>query len=114
MVEALVGHLVGDYLAQNDWMAANKKKASFPCLVHCILWAASVCAFAGWGWPSFIVLFVFHFIQDRTNIVAWWMNFIGQGGFATGICSPWSVIVVDNVWHVVQIWAVWKLMEGGV
>lgn len=25
MIDAIVGHLVGDYLLQNDWMALNKK-----------------------------------------------------------------------------------------
>lgn len=28
MINALVGHLVGDYLLQNDWQALNKKKSS--------------------------------------------------------------------------------------
>lgn len=27
LVLAIIGHLVGDYLLQNDWMALNKKKA---------------------------------------------------------------------------------------
>lgn len=35
MISALVGHLVGDYLLQNDYMALNKKKSSFHCMVHC-------------------------------------------------------------------------------
>jgi len=28
---AIIGHLVGDYLLQNDWMALNKKKRSLNC-----------------------------------------------------------------------------------
>jgi hypothetical protein len=24
--------------------------------------------------------------------------------------GPWSIIVVDNVWHLVTIWAVWRFM----
>ena len=111
MIEALVGHLVGDYLVQNDWMALNKKKSTFHCLVHCLLWATSVCLFSGWGWWAFFILFATHFIQDRTNIVFWWMSLIGQKQFASGVCAPWSVIVVDNVWHIVTIFAVWKLGE---
>jgi len=30
----IYAHLIGDYLIQNDWMALNKKKNSWICLVH--------------------------------------------------------------------------------
>lgn len=108
---AIIGHLVGDYLLQNDWMALNKKKSTPRCLIHCWLWTCSVCFFAGWfSLIAFTVLLATHFAQDRTNIVAWWMDAIGQKQFRTGPCSPWSIIVVDNVWHIVTIWAVWKFI----
>ena len=107
---ALIGHLVGDYLAQNDWMALNKKKRTWPCLVHCTLWTLAVCAFAGWWNPVAVaILFTTHFIQDRTQIINWWMGLIGQKQFASGICAPWSIIVVDNVWHVVTIAVVYLM-----
>ena len=111
MIEAIVGHLVGDYLLQNDWMALNKKKSTFHCVVHCLIWTACVCLFS-WGTIGVIggvVLFVTHFVQDRTNVIGVYMDAIGQEQFRTGICSPWSIIVVDNVWHVVTIFAVIKL-----
>jgi len=107
---ALIGHLVGDYLLQNDWMALNKKKSSIPCAVHCLLWATSVCLFASWGWIPWLVLLVVHFVQDRTQIIAWWMKFNRQEKFMQPPLGPWSIIVVDNVWHVVQVWAVWKFL----
>lgn len=100
---AVIGHLVGDYLLQNDWMALHKKQSSFRCAVHCALWATAVCGFAGWPlwvWP---ILFAAHFAQDRTNVIAWWMDAIGQTQFRTGMCAPWSIIVVDNVWHLVSL-----------
>lgn len=120
---AIIGHLVGDYLLQNDWMALKKKKASLPCIVHCLLWTLSVMFFAEWygwrdiGWASerywfdwrvFGFLFITHFIQDRTQIIKHWMRFNGQSSFALPPLGPWSVIVVDNVWHIVAIWAAWK------
>jgi hypothetical protein len=106
---AIIGHLVGDYLLQNDWMALNKKRDSIPCMVHCTLWALAVCLFAGWsGLWVYPVLFVTHFLQDRTTVVAWWMDRIGQKQFRTGPCAPWSIIVVDNVWHIVTIVLVWR------
>lgn len=147
---ALIGHLVGDYILQNDWQALNKKNSrpgpkpcwtvdanphdlpgfraalearnkamdEYPakrrafwmgrlaCLVHCLIWATCVCLFAGWGWAAFAFLFATHFVQDRTGVIRWWMKTVGQEKFATGPCSPWSIIVVDNVWHVLQIYTV--------
>lgn len=110
MISALVGHLVGDYLIQNDWMALNKKKSSPVCAVHCVLWATSVCLFAGWPVWTWCVLFLTHYIQDRTDVIRWWMKTVGQEQFASGPCAPWSIIVVDNVWHIVALWAVWKFV----
>lgn len=108
MISAIVGHLVGDYLIQNDWMALNKKQSSLVCAVHSALWATSVCLFAWWPVWIWSVLFVGHYVQDGTNVIGWYMRTVGQRQFATGPCSPWSTIVVDNVFHIVLIWAIWK------
>lgn len=109
---AIIGHLVGDYLLQNDWMALNKKKDAGICCAHCFTWTASVCFFSGWSFHGqiYLLLFCSHYIQDNTNIISRWMDLIGQKQFRTGPCAPWSIIVVDNVWHVVTIWAVWRFV----
>ncbi len=110
MFSALVGHLVGDYLLQNDWMALNKKRSSLHCMVHCLVWTVSVMLFSQWPLWVACPLFITHFVQDRTQIVSWWMDTIGQKSFRTGICAPWSAIVVDNVWHILTIWILWKMV----
>ena len=105
---AVIGHLVGDYLLQSDWMALNKKKRTTPCVIHCVIWTLCVGLFSGWlfyqNWTGALiglVLFTTHFIQDRTQIILFWM---------TRIMAPWSIIVVDNVWHIVTLWFVWKFI----
>lgn len=113
IASAIVGHLFGDYITQTDITAINKKKPGLfgfgLCLMHCVTWAISVCLFAGITSPAaFQILMVTHFIQDRTNIVAWWMDFNDQKGFRTGPLAPWSTIVVDNVLHIVTIFFVIK------
>lgn len=40
----LVGHLVGDYLLQNGWMAEGKTTRWVPLLVHT--------TFTPWRWPT--------------------------------------------------------------
>ncbi len=112
---AIIGHLVGDFLLQNDWMALNKKKRSLNCAVHCAIWTLSVCAFTGWWTPiAVFILFTTHFIQDRTNIILWWMTKMNrQQEFVNAPYAPWSVIVVDNVWHIVTLWVVWRFAIPG-
>lgn len=138
---AIIGHLVGDYLLQNDWMAAGKKTNSFICAIHAQIWTCCVLIFAGWTtWShplqtvliAHALLFAMHFAQDRGSFVVWWMKRMGQSKFMqcdqitrfidhddiygnvqtkiTPGLGPWSIIVVDNVWHIVQIWAVWKFI----
>lgn len=112
---AIVGHLVGDYLLQNDWMALNKKKPGLlglmACWTHSAIWALSVCLFAGWsGWAE-VLLMLAHFAQDRTNVIAWWMTRVNrQEKFLAPPCGPWSAIVVDNVWHIVTLFIVSKFV----
>ena len=110
MINALVGHLVGDYLLQNDWQALNKKKSTAICAIHCALWSTSVLLFAWWPLWTWPVLFATHFAQDRTNVIAWWMDTAGQKGFRTGVLGPWSMVVVDNVWHIVTLWGISKVV----
>lgn len=101
MGELLVGHLVGDYLLQNDWMALNKKQRSWPCLVHVALYTAAVLACAGWlASPlAWLVVGGPHFVIDRTQVVRAYMRALRQTKFAEPPMAPWSVIAVDNAMH---------------
>lgn len=107
---AFLGHLVGDYLLQNDWMAQRKKNQILACVLHSVIWAGSIIFFTGWGWLPLVLLFTVHCLQDRTNFIRHWMHFVGQDKFATGALAPWSVILIDNIFHLLQIWLVWKFI----
>lgn len=106
LAAALVGHLVGDYLLQDDWMAKEKRTRSAVCALHAGLWTVAVCVFTGWfAWPAVLFLFLTHFLQDRTGFARWWMTAcVNQWDFAFGPLGPWSIIVVDNTWHAVALW----------
>lgn len=138
----LLGHLVGDYVVQNDWQAANKTNqhpegdrpcspvfvemggwttpgtpeerdawdatrrkwwtGHLACTVHCLLYTASVwaCSFWWMPWWGLLACFVLHWPVDRFRLARLWMEKVaGQKAFATGPLAPWSVIVVDNVFH---------------
>ena len=101
---AIIGHLVGDYLLQTDWMAEGKKRSSFICALHCLLWTAAVVVLAGWWkWWVAPILFATHFVQDRTQIIPWFMRATGKAGFAVGPMAPWSVVAIDNTFHLLTL-----------
>ncbi len=79
-----LGHLIGDYLLQNNWMASNKKSKTFPCVVHCAIWAFAVCIMI---LPELSIgplnvlmvyglVFLSHFVLDRTSLVDRWLHVI--------------------------------------
>jgi hypothetical protein len=110
----LLGHLVGDYLLQNDWMALNKKtyagKGWLACTVHCLLYSLSVCLFTGWWDWRFLLVFVTHFALDKTMIVVWYMNLTGS--FRRIISDKnnpsaiWAYAIVDNTFHLVTLYLI--------
>lgn len=151
----LVGHLLGDYVLQNDWMARNKanphpgatpsEPRTFPtvagqdpkdawssgqiewqeefagweqrhgeylgghvaCTVHCLLYTLSVwaCSFWWMPWWGLAVCFLAHWPIDRFRLARTYMRF-GQEAFATGPLAPWSVIVVDNTFHLYTLFLI--------
>jgi hypothetical protein len=89
-MEILLGHLFGDYLLQNNWMALNKKKNIFACIIHCLIYTACIIIFMYNNIqilsPStqlliIILLFASHIILDGTNIVDHWFGMIKGRSF---------------------------------
>ena len=68
-----VAHIVGDFILQNEWMAANKKRSSLICFVHTFVYLAPflTCHFKWW---QIVLIGIQHFAQDRTNFVLWWLR----------------------------------------
>jgi len=109
----LTGHLIGDYIVQNDWMAANKgmpqKVGHLACTVHCLCYTLAVWACSFWWvpWWGLAICFAVHWPIDRWRLAGWWMrNVSGQAGFANGPLAPWSIIIVDNVFHLATLFAI--------
>lgn len=101
-MELLIAHLMGDYLLQNDWMAQNKKKATLPCLVHVAIYTLAVFLMTAWPLWALAAVAGTHFFQDRTDVVRRMMIAFGQRKFATEM-APWSIILVDNTWHLMVL-----------
>jgi hypothetical protein len=79
------------------------------CLVHCTLYTLAVWLFAMAWMPlwGLAACWLAHFAIDRYGLAGWWMrNVSNQGGFATGMFAPWSVVVVDNIFHLLTLYLI--------
>lgn len=114
-----LAHLIGDYILQNDWMAAGKKQKSWICVVHVFFYmfpffivshivirSSPLLTLSYW---QFMAIAIQHFIQDRTGLVVWFMKKKGQANFAQPPMAPWSIIVTDNIIHMVWIAIIIKI-----
>lgn len=113
----LIGHLVGDWMLQNDWMARGKHQRLFtPAIfVHCViytltllltLWIATANTATNPpanGTPPppyltfFLVIFVSHWIIDAGNLAHHWVRFWRQSRLL------FVRIMVDQTLHVLVL-----------
>jgi hypothetical protein len=95
----LIGHLVGDYLLQNDYLAQGKKESSVICAVHCLLYTFAIWWFTSWSMLFLSAVLVTHFLIDRWGFVKWFMRVNQQEAFSQPPFAPWSIILIDNIFH---------------
>ena len=117
----ILGHLVGDYLLQGQWMAMNKKKHTFEglaaCAVHCSIWTACVMFFGeiDFTLTSVPLVFMSHAILDRTYLASKYMALVNIFNWRE-VCKTNKITdaqilhyaIVDNVWHLVFLWTMAK------
>jgi len=101
--QALVMHLVGDWILQNDWMAQNKPNLRHPAAwlhgaIHVVLMTLVL------GWIAGLVLGVLHMLIDTRRPFQWWrrtFRMTAEGPTATHV-AIWT----DQVLHVICL-AAW-------
>jgi hypothetical protein len=74
----LIAHLFGDYVLQNHWMALNKTKSSWACLVHVLLYTLPF-LFLTRNPVALTVIAGTHFVIDRFSLAKRWPEFWGVG-----------------------------------
>jgi hypothetical protein len=108
---AIVAHLVGDYLCQNDWMQ-GKTSSWKHALVHATVYGAITVAMTFATWPAwtYFVIWITHYFIDRYRLGNVWMGMVGQKNFRDNpVFTPWSRIIVDNSWHLFIAWIVYVI-----
>lgn len=90
--------------------------APFACTVHCLLYTFAVFAFTWYWmpWWGLLLCFLIHWPVDRFRLARKWMeNVSGQHAFANGVFAPWSIILVDNIFHLLTLYGIWLLTKVG-
>ena len=89
--EALImGHVLGDYFFQNNWMAQRKGSSYFSCVVHCLIYTFFVCAMVAWNPYFAAMVFVSHFFVDKWSLADSWLRVI-RGRTLTGFLTKGHV-----------------------
>lgn len=116
----LICHLIGDYVLQNHWMAANKVHAWVPAIIHALIYSLVFVAVLQPPWPAMAVIFGTHLIIDRFRLAKYWVEWYGVGEpgrlwmnkyacagmkqsyerqSAPPFLAVWLLIIVDNTFH---------------
>ena len=102
----ILAHFIGDFLLQNDWQAIGKKKSNLICTIHVLLYILPF-LLTELNYIQLILIFIQHWIQDRTSFVAWWCKKMGsfQGELKMN-SLPWGHFIIDQIFHFLWIWIV--------
>ncbi len=105
----LLGHLLGDWLLQNDWMARGKRQGLFTLagMAHFLTYTVMILIMV-WlcnqrhldlslALALGAVVFVSHWLIDATDLVQTWMRFYGQSD------REMVRIMVDQTLHLLTL-----------
>lgn len=110
LIIGFILHLVGDYLLQNDYMAAEKTKNSGVALAHASIYSIPFYLLVPdntfWWW----LIFGSHFLIDRYRLAQYWIRLVnwkwdsdnfGYSEDKPKWMSVWLLIIVDNTFHII-------------
>lgn len=95
-----IGHLIGDFLFQTEWMAVNKEKKWLALILHSCIYTFSIVVVAAalmkmLTYLSISIIFLSHIFLDRRTFVNWWASTVMHIEKENG----WLKIVIDQIFH---------------
>lgn len=122
----MMGHVVFDWLLQNDWMAMGKSKRLAPLVVHSLMYAIGVTVTAIMAvstmkvvthaslWFIFHVLFFTHVFLDNYKFHSWWKRSIKGMSEEADKATLWLTISIDQCWHILVLFYIALKMSGNI
>jgi len=95
----IAGHLFGDFLLQNRWMADNKAKKIIALLIHSAVYTTAVwltsLPMGGLKLWSLAIILVCHAVIDNRKFVFWWCKHITKSEPIVYLAH-----MTDQAWHI--------------
>jgi hypothetical protein len=112
-MNALAGHMLGDWLLQNRWLAAYKRTSALVLGLHVLIVTLCVAAFTGWWDYRFAVHFTLHLAIDGIGLGKNWPDWFGQGDPDSNAPAPmWLRLMADQALHVISLALIGMLPVG--
>lgn len=105
-------HLIGDYLLQNDWMAARKTQFNLEgwlaCFIHSIFYTLPFSFF--YSLQTCAIILVTHFLIDKFQLALYWIRLINWRKQSTNYgfsekkpewVALWLFVITDNSFHLI-------------
>ena len=110
-IDLFAGHLLGDILLQNRWLARVKQRGIQGILLHCLIVTLSVCAFMGWWDYRGLLIFFSHFGIDYFGLgKSIWPKLLNQGNPNDNEPAPmWLGLLDDQSLHIISLALINKL-----
>lgn len=110
-MDYIAGHLLGDILLQNKWLARIKMQKWWGMTLHCAISAGCVVWFCGWWDWRGVAALVSHWLIDTFALgKKWWPDLIKQGNPKTGESAPeWLRLFDDQAMHILCYFVISKL-----
>ena len=89
-------------------MAKGKKENILIALVHACTYLIPF-IFTGASMWQLFAIGLQHVYQDNSNFVIWFMRITGHKQFAEPPMAPWSIVLTDNIFHILWIASVMEL-----
>lgn len=111
-MDILMGHFIGDYVLQTDWMGMNKSKNDWVCALHSLIYTLSVAACVNCWLSNFMFTVALqHFIFDRDRRLIKWLIADRHFKWATDRERMWLMFFYDNLSHLFTIWILLKIVK---
>ena len=108
-MELLAGHLFGDILLQNRWLARVKMQSVLGMVLHCLLYTFGIWVFSGWNIYRLAMVFVTHFIVDFFGLgKVVYPNLVRMGNpkNENEPVPMWLSLLCDQSFHIIILWMI--------
>jgi len=109
-MDFLAGHLLGDFLLQNRWLAERKQESVCGMALHAAIVTACIMLFTGWFDVRSVMVFGSHFLIDWFRLGKRWPEWVRQGKpYSDTPPAAWLGLIMDQAMHIISYWliAIW-------